>query len=295
MIKIGFIGLGTMGKPMAINLLKAGYSLVVNDIDKKTVVELVSKGATTLNSYSSIAAVCDIVITMLPESKHVENVVFGLNGILEGAKPGFLLIDMSSIAPAISIKVNQALLAKGADSLDAPVSGGHQGAEAGILSIMAGGSETAFKRGLPVLEKLGTKILHMGETGSGQTTKLCNQILIGIHIQAVAEAFALAEKSGLDLHKVREALMGGAANSRVLELHGQKILDRTFDQPAFKLKLHRKDLNNALDTGKAIAVPLYLTAFVAQQMDAAMAQGFAELDHTTIMLIEEQLANIKYL
>ena len=234
-----------------------------------------------------------MVITMLPESHHVEHVVLGLNGILEGAKPGLLVIDMSSIAPETSIKVNKALLAKGADSLDAPVSGGPQGAESGKLSIMVGGSEASFLRGLPVLEKLGTKILHMGEAGSGQTTKLCNQILIAIHIQAVAEAFALAKKAGLDLKKVREALMGGVANSRVLELHGQKIIDRTFDQPAFKLKLHRKDLNNALETGKILAVPLYTTAFVAQQMDAAIAQGYAELDHTTIMLIEEQLANIK--
>lgn len=293
MIKIGFIGLGTMGKPMAINLLKAGYSLIVNDIDKKSVEELVSKGATTLDSYSSIAKESDVIITMLPESQHVEKVVLGVNGILEGAKPGLLLIDMSSIAPAISIKVNNALIAKGADSLDAPVSGGPQGAEAGILSIMVGGSEASFQQGLPVLQKLGKKILHMGEAGSGQTTKLCNQILIGIHIQAVAEAFSLAKKSGLDLKKVREALMGGAANSRVLELHGQKILDRTFDQPAFKLKLHRKDLNNALETGRLMSVPLYLTAFVAQQMDAAIAQGYAELDHTTLMLIEEQLTNIK--
>jgi 2-hydroxy-3-oxopropionate reductase len=200
---------------------------------------------------------------------------------------------MSSIAPAISKKVNNALLAKGADSLDAPVSGGPQGAEAGTLSIMVGGSVASFQQGLPVLQKLGKKILHMGEAGSGQTTKLCNQILIGIHIQAVAEAFTLAKKSGLDLKKVREALMGGAANSRVLEFHGQKILDRTFDQPAFKLKLHRKDLNNALDTGRLMSVPLYMTAFVAQQMDGAIAQGYAELDHTTLVLIEEQLANIK--
>jgi 2-hydroxy-3-oxopropionate reductase len=292
-MKIGFIGLGTMGKPMALNLLKAGYSLVVNDIDKGSIDELLSKGATTSNSCSLVAKGCDVVITMLPESHHVDEVVFGLNGILEGAGPGLLLIDMSSIAPEISIKVNKALLAKGADSLDAPVSGGPQGAEAGTLSVMVGGSVPAFQKGLPVLEKLGKKILHLGEAGSGQTTKLCNQILIGVHIQAVAEAFALAKKSGLDLAKVREALMGGAANSKVLELHGQKILDRSFDKPAFKLKLHRKDLDNALETGKTMSVPLYLTGFVAQQMDAAIAQGFAELDHTSIMLIEEQLANIK--
>lgn len=293
MIKIGFIGLGTMGKPMAINLLNAGYSLVINDIDKISVEDMVSKGATISDSYSLMAKECDMIITMLPESYHVENVVLGLNGILEGMKPGFLLIDMSSIAPETSIKVNKAMIKRGADSLDAPVSGGPQGAEAGILSIMVGGSKQAFLQGLPILEILGKKILHMGEAGSGQTTKLCNQILIGIHIQAVVEAFALAKKTGLDLTKVREALMGGAANSRVLELHGQKILDRSFDKPAFKLKLHRKDLNNALEAGKNMAVPLYLTAFVAQQMDAAIAQGWAELDHTTIMKIEEQLANIR--
>ena len=292
MKRIGFIGLGTMGKPMAINLLNAGYSVVVNDIDKISIQELVNKGASTINSYAEIAEECDIVITMLPESHHVEQVVFGLNGILEGAKPGFLLVDMSSISPETSIKINKALVAKDADSLDAPVSGGFQGAQAGTLSIMVGGSESAFNAALSILHKLGTRILHMGAAGSGQTTKLCNQILIGIHIQAVAEAFVLAKKSGLDLIKVREALMGGVANSRVLELHGQKILDRTFDKPAFKLKLHRKDLNCALDAAKNVAVPLYMTAFVAQQMDAAIAQGYAELDHTTIVLIEEQLANI---
>jgi 2-hydroxy-3-oxopropionate reductase len=293
MINIGFIGLGTMGKPMAINLLNAGYSLLVNDINKISMDELASKGATTSNSYLSIARECDIVITMLPESHHLEEVVLGTNGLLQGAKPGLLLIDMSSVAPKTSIKINKELLAKGADSLDAPVSGGSPGAVSATLSIMVGGSEVAYLKGLPVLEKLGKKILYMGEAGSGQMTKLCNQILIGIHIQAVVEAFALAKKSGLDLKKVRKALMGGAANSRVLELHGQKILDRTFDQPAFKLKLHRKDLSNALETGKAMAVPLYLTAFVAQQMDAAIAHGFAELDHTTLMLIEEELANIR--
>lgn len=292
MTKIGFIGLGTMGTPMAINLLKAGYSLIVNDVNRQSVEYLVRNGATTLISYSAIARKSDIIITMLPESKDVERVVFGQDGILEGTQANLLLIDMSSVAPETSKKINSAMRSLGADSLDAPVSGGFQGAESGTLSIMVGGSYASYVKGLPVLEVLGRKILYMGEAGSGQTTKLCNQILIGIHIQAVAEAFALARKSGLDLVKVREALMGGAANSRVLELHGQKILDRTFDQPAFKLKLHRKDLNTALETGKDISVPLYATSFVAQQMDAAIAQGYAEQDHTVLMLVEEQLANL---
>lgn len=291
--KIGFIGLGTMGMPMALNLIKAGYSLIVNDNIVESTKQIMSAGAEFCDSYAEIASKSDIVITMLPESHHVLDVVLGKNGIIEGAHPGMLLIDMSSIAPKTSVEVNKALCKIGAGSLDAPVSGGPQGAENGKLSIMVGGSEAAYNKGLPILEVLGAKILHMGEAGSGQTTKLCNQILIGVHIQAVAEAFALAKKSGLDLPKVREALMGGVANSKVLEMHGQKILDRSFDKPAFKLKLHRKDLLTALEAGRDINVPLYATSLVAQQMDASMAQGNAELDHTTIMLIEEQLANIK--
>ncbi|MDX9882921.1 MAG: NAD(P)-binding domain-containing protein [Prolixibacteraceae bacterium] len=290
---IGFIGLGTMGKPMALNLIKAGYKLIVNDIDRGALELLVSHGAQVEKSYNVIAEKCSIVITMLPEAHHVEEVVLGTGGLIDGAHEGFLLIDMSSIIPETSKKIQKTFSLKGADSLDAPVSGGPTGAENGTLSIMVGGTGEAFQKGLLVMKALGQKILHMGEPGSGQLTKLCNQILIGVHIQAVAEAYALAAKSGLDIQKVREALMGGVANSRVLELQGQKIIDRTFDQPAFKLKLHRKDLNAALMAAKEAGVPLYATAFVVQQMEAAMAQGYAELDHTTLMLIEEQLANIK--
>jgi len=292
MVKIGFIGLGTMGQPMALNLLKAGYSLVVNDRNEEVLTLLKEYGAEVSNSYAELANKCDVVITMLPEAKHVEDVVLGTNGIAEGVKPGTILIDMSSIAPETSIKIHDILKEKNVAVLDAPVSGGPQGAENGALSIMVGGSEEAFEKGAAILNVLGKNILHMGEAGSGQTTKLCNQILIGVHMQAVVEAFALAKKSGLDLVKVRQALMGGVANSKVLELHGQKMIDRTFDKPAFKLKLHRKDLAAALEAGKQCSVPLYTTALVAQQMDAAIAQGNAELDHTTIMLIEEQLANI---
>lgn len=292
MTRIGFIGLGIMGKPMACNLLKAGYSLIVNDMNKESVEYMLGLGAKTSDSYAAIAAESDIVITMLPESHDVEKVVLEKGGIIEGMKVGQLLIDMSSITPDVSKKINKAVTEKGGDSLDAPVSGGFQGAEAGTLSIMVGGSAEAYAKGLPILEKLGKRIMYMGDAGSGQITKLCNQILIGIHIQAVAEAFALAKKAGLDLPKVREAMMGGAANSRVLELHGQKILDRTFEQPAFKLRLHRKDLNAAIEAGRKLSVPLYATSFVAQQMDAAIARGYAEQDHTVLMLMEELLANI---
>ncbi|MBN2610143.1 MAG: NAD-binding protein [Bacteroidales bacterium] len=291
-MKIGFIGLGTMGLPMALNIRKAGYPLIVHDKNSQAARQLTDEGAEFSDSYSDIARKSDIVITMLPESHHVEQVVLGENGIVAGAHSNMLFIDMSSVAPQTSVKINKILCEAGSDSLDAPVSGGPQGAKTGELSIMVGGSEPAFKKGLPILKVLGTKIIHMGEAGSGQTTKLCNQILIGIHIQAVAEAFALAAKAGLDLNKVRDALMGGVANSKVLEIHGKKILERSFDKPAFKLKLHRKDLATALEAGRNLCVPLYATALVAQQMDASMAQGNAEFDHTTIMLIEEQLAHI---
>jgi len=293
MEKIGFIGLGTMGNPMALNLIKAGYELMVNDINPESVKFLVSQGARAAQSIESIASDCNVVITMLPEASHVEQVVFGKDGLINGIKEGGLLIDMSSIVPETSKKIQKALSGKGADALDAPVSGGPTGAESGTLSIMVGGNESAFQKGLPILEVLGKKILHMGAPGSGQLTKLCNQVLIGIHMQAVCEAYALASKSGLNIEKVREAMMGGVANSRVLELQGQKIIDRSFDLPAFKLKLHRKDLTAALIAGREAGVPMYATSLVMQQMEAAMAQGYAELDHTTIMLIEEHLANIK--
>jgi 2-hydroxy-3-oxopropionate reductase len=291
--KTGFIGLGTMGRPMAVNLLKAGYTLVVHDTDPAAVDALVKHGARACSSYADIARQCDLVITMLPEAKQVEEVVTGQGGLLEGVHKGMLLIDMSSITPEVSKSIQQALSGKGADALDAPVSGGPAGAENGTLSIMVGGNEEAFRKALPVLDVLGNKILHMGGPGSGQLTKLCNQILIGVNLQAVAEAFALAQKSGLDVRKVREALLGGVAASKVLELHGQKIIDRSFDKPAFKLRLHHKDLKAALEAGEAARVPLQATSLVFRQMETAMKQDYGELDHTTIMLIEEQLANIK--
>lgn len=291
-MKIGFIGLGIMGIPMARNLLKAGHPLIAYSHKNKDLTPLLNKGAQISNSYSDVAKNSDIIITMLPESQHVEDVVLGPKGVIEGIRSGSLLIDMSSISPKTSIKINNALLKKNSYALDAPVSGGPQGAENATLSIMVGGNKEAYDKALPILNVIGGKILYMGEAGSGQTTKLCNQILVGVHMQAVCEAFALAKKSGLDLVKVREAMMGGVANSKVLELHGQKIIDRTFDKPAFKLKLHRKDLAAAIETGKNLAIPLYCANITAQQMDASIAQGNAELDHTTIMLIQEQLSNI---
>ncbi len=288
---IGFIGLGTMGKPMVQNLIKAGYSLMIYDVNVEMMNFLVTEGAIA-SSVAEIGQQCDVVISMLPEASHVQQVVLGENGLVENFKQGALFIDMSSITPQASTEIAQVLASKGVDALDAPVSGGPVGAENGTLSIMVGGTAQAWERGLPILKVLGEKIVHLGEAGSGQLTKLCNQILIGVNLQGVIEAFALATKAGLDVSKVREVLLGGAAGSKVLEMHGLKILQRTFDQPAFKLKLHRKDLAAAIETGNHIGVPLPATLLAFSKMDEAIAQGYAEMDHTITMLIEEQQANI---
>ncbi len=289
---IGFIGLGTMGKPMALNLIKAGYSLLIYDIDVESINDLVSKGARASSSVAEIGRQCNVVITMLPEARHVQEVVLAKGGLIDHLSKGTLFIDMSSIAPQTSKLIAEKLSEKGCYVLDAPVSGGPAGAESGTLSIMVGGNQQAWEKGLPILEVLGKKIVYMGEAGSGQLTKLCNQILIAVNLQAVIEAFALAAKSGLNLLKVREVLSGGAAGSKVLEMHGLKIIERTFDQPAFKLKLHRKDLAAAIETANHIGVPLAATELVISKMDEAIALGYAEMDHTSTMLIEELLANI---
>ncbi|MBD3288289.1 2-hydroxy-3-oxopropionate reductase [candidate division KSB1 bacterium] len=284
MDRIGFIGLGIMGGPMAKNLLKVGYSLTVLDINPQSVDELVKAGATSAEDPCDVARESDIVITMLPDSPDVEKVVLGEEGVIQGIKEGALFIDMSTIAPAMSIKIYEALQDKNVQSLDAPVSGGYMGAENGTLSIMIGGDRTAFDRAFPVFQTLGKNIVYMGETGAGQVTKTCNQIIVGVTLQAVSEALTLAKAAEVDLNKVRQALLGGFAQSKVLDHQGERIIEGNFE-PGFKLKLHRKDLNISLETGKEQQVPLPCTAIVAQLMDAGMAQGFGESDHTTITKI----------
>ncbi len=291
MEKLGFIGLGIMGNPMSKNLIKAGYSLTVYDIHQESVNDVVKAGATAVKTCKEVAEQSDVVITMVPDSPEVEAVVYGEQGVLEGVKSGMLFIDMSTIAPATSQKVYQSLQEKGVDALDAPVSGGQVGAEAGTLSIMVGGSDAAFKRALPILEVMGKNIVHIGDAGAGQVTKACNQIVVGMTIQAVAEALTLAKKSGVNVEKVREALLGGFAQSRILDLHGQRVIDRNFE-PGFKVKLHRKDMNIALQTGKDLSVPLHGSAIVAAQMDALLAQGNGDLDHSALALLLEQMANV---
>jgi len=290
MEKIGFIGLGIMGRPMALHLLKAGYPVAVLEKNKASG-ELVNAGARSFPTPASIAQHSDVVITMLPDSPEVTDVAAGKDGVLEGIRQGSLFIDMSTIAPATAKSLHEWMQKKGVEALDAPVSGGQLGAEGATLSIMAGGAEQAFQRALPIFQVMGKNIIHIGGPGSGQMTKACNQMIVGMTIQAVAEAFTLARKAGVDLGKMREALLGGFAQSRILDLHGKRIIERNFS-PGFKIRLHRKDMNIALEAGKEFSVPLYGTAQVAAHMDALLAEGKGESDHSAIALLIEQLAGI---
>lgn len=290
MEKVGFIGLGIMGKPMALHLLKAGYQVSVLEANKAAG-ELVAEGAQAFHTSKAVAAHSDVVITMLPDSPEVMAVVTGKDGVLEGIRNGALFIDMSTIAPSTTKELHQLLQEHGVEALDAPVSGGQVGAQSASLSIMVGGNASAFERALPIFQAMGKNIVHIGAAGAGQTTKACNQMIVGITIQAVAEAFTLAQKAGVNLEKMREALLGGFAQSRILDLHGKRIIDRNF-APGFKVKLHRKDMQIALQAGKEYGVPLYGTGQVAAHLDALIAQDKGESDHSAIALLMEQLAGL---
>lgn len=279
-----------MGLPMSKNLLKSGYAVTVFNRSRAAMDELVAVGAQLANSPSEVAQQSDVVLTCLPDSPDVEAVVLGENGVLSGSRPGMLYVDHSTIAPATSRKLYEALKLSGVAALDAPVSGGDIGAQQGTLSIMVGGDEAAFGRSLPILQAMGKNIIHIGDAGAGQVTKACNQIVVAMTVQAVAEALTLAKKSGVDPAKVRDALLGGFAQSRVLEVHGQRMLDRTF-QPGFKLNLHRKDMNIVLQTGKELNLPLLGTAQVTELMNAAIAQGKGELDSSALITLYELLSN----
>jgi 2-hydroxy-3-oxopropionate reductase len=279
MQKLGFIGLGLMGQPMARNLLKAGYSLAVFNRSRGAMEELAAAGTTLADSPAQVAQQADVVLTCLPDSPDVEAVVLGENGILAGSRPGMLYIDHSTIAPATARRIYDCLQAKGVSALDAPVSGGDIGAQQGTLSIMVGGDEAAFQRSLPILQAMGKTIVHVGVAGAGQVTKACNQIVVAMAVQAVAEALILAQKSGVDPAKVRAALLGGFAQSRVLEVHGQRMLDHTFE-PGFTLDLHRKDMNIVLQTAKELHLPLLGAAQVTELMNAMLAQGKGHLDNS---------------
>jgi 2-hydroxy-3-oxopropionate reductase len=291
MERIGFIGLGIMGKPMADNLLAAGFPLTVHSRGRGPIEELAARGATPAESPREVASASDVVITMLPDSPDVEAVVLGPDGISEGIGEGALYIDMSTIAPATSRKIAAVLSERGVDAVDAPVSGGEPAAQSGNLSIMAGGSEEAVERARPIFDVLGKSTTHIGPAGAGQVTKATNQVVVALTIQAVAEAFVLARKAGVDPARVRDALLGGFAQSRILDVHGQRMLEGNYD-PGFKLRLHRKDLAIALQLGREEHVPLFATAQAAELMDSLLAQGAGDRDHSALATLYEQLAGV---
>ena len=278
-MKIGFIGLGIMGKPMAKNLLKAGHEVVCYDIIRQNVDAVVSAGAKAASSAKAVAEQCPIIITMLPNSPHVKEAVLGTGGVLEGAKAGTILIDMSSIAPLASQEVAKACEQKGVKMIDAPVSGGEPKAIDGTLSIMVGGDESVFNSVKDILLKMGASAVHCGPIGAGNTTKLANQVIVACNIAAVAEAFTLARKAGVDPKRVFDAIKGGLAGSTVMNAKMPMILEGNFN-PGFKIDLHIKDLNNALDTGHNVGSPLPLTAQVMEMMQTLHADGCGQNDHS---------------
>jgi len=288
---IGFIGLGIMGKPMARNLLKGGYALVVHSRSRSPVEELGGEGAEIAASPQEVAARTQVVITMLPDSPDVEQVYAGERGVFAGAGPGTLLIDMSSISPVVARELALEAKRRGLDMLDAPVSGGEAGAIGATLSIMIGGEASAVERALPIFQLLGKNIVHVGNAGAGQVTKAANQIVVGVTIAAVSEALVLATKAGVDPAKVRQVLLGGFAQSRVLDAHGQRMLEHNF-RPGFRVRLHEKDLNIALAAGGEYGVPLMVTGIVAQMMTAMRSMGRGDLDHSGLVTFIEELAKI---
>jgi 2-hydroxy-3-oxopropionate reductase len=279
---LGFIGLGIMGKPMAKNLIDAGYSLVVLDVNTTPVEELVGMGATAAKTPAEVASKVQKIITMLPDGPDVEKVVMGEGGILEAATSETKLIDMSSISPTVTKKIVAALDEKGARALDAPVSGGEPGAIRGELAIMVGGPEDLFNEIKPIFEILGKSAVLVGDTGAGQTTKLTNQILVGVHIQAMGEAFILACKAGYDPIKVFDAIKGGLAGSSVLNAKIPMVTERNF-KPGFKIHLHQKDLKNALEAASTLGLTLPVTDMVKGYVDALVSKGKGENDHGGIV------------
>ena len=292
MKKIGFIGLGIMGKPMAKNLLKAGYELVVFDINQDAVNEVVAAGAKSAPTSKDVAAQSEVVITMLPNSPHVKAAVLGENGVLEGAKPGLVLIDMSSIAPLASQEIAAAVAKKGVEMLDAPVSGGEPKAIDGSLSIMVGGKKELFDSSTELLSKMGKSVVLCGDVGAGNTTKLANQIIVALNIAAVSEAFVLATKAGVDPELVFNAIRGGLAGSTVMDAKAPMIMAGTF-KPGFKIDLHIKDLANAIETGHDVGVPLPLTASVMEILQALKVDGKGQNDHSGIAMYYEKLAKVE--
>jgi len=286
--RIGFIGLGIMGRPMASRLLGAGYEVTVWNRTASKAEALVQAGARRGASPRDVAARSDVTITMVADTPDVRAVILGPDGVIEGVRPGAVVIDMSTISPVATREIAESLAARGASMLDAPVSGGEKGAIEGTLSIMVGGAPEVFDRVLPILRTLGQNIVYMGDHGAGQVTKACNQLVLSLTILGVAEALALARKAGVDPSRVRAALLGGFAQSRVLELHGQRMLDGQFE-PGFRTRLYHKDLGIVLQTGRALGMPLLGAGLAAQLYQVAMSRGLGELDYSVLGKVVAEL------
>jgi 2-hydroxy-3-oxopropionate reductase len=291
MAKLGFIGLGIMGKPMAKHLMDAGHSVNVCDLAAEPVKELCSIGAKACSCCKDIAQESDIIFVMVPDTPDVEAVLFGKDGVADGVRPGSVVVDMSSISPLATREFAKKLGELGAKMLDAPVSGGQVGAEKATLSIMVGGEGKVFEQIKPYFELMGKNIVHVGENnGDGQTCKVANQIVVGMTIQAIGEALLFAAKAGADPRKVREALLGGFAQSRILDLHGQRMIERSFN-PGFRIRHQQKDLNLALQAARSLGLSLPGTSIAQELFNAVSAQGGSDLDHSALVLALESLAN----
>ena len=291
-MNIGFVGLGIMGKPMAKNLIKAGHELTVFDIAQANVEEVVASGAQKGLSAADVASKVDVVITMLPNSPHVKAVVMGENGVLEGARTGLKLVDMSSIAPLAPQEIERACAAKGVKMLDAPVSGGEPKAKDGTLAIMVGGEKELFEELKDMLLVMGASAVHCGAIGAGNTTKLANQIVVGVNIAAVAEAFTLVKKAGVDPSLVFDAIRGGLAGSTVMDAKVPMMIADNF-KPGFKIDLHIKDLANALDTGHGVGSPLPFTALIREMMETLKADGKGQNDHSGLAQYYEKVSGTR--
>ena len=290
MTEIGFIGLGIMGKPMASHLVAAGHTVHVCDLVEESVKHLCLLGAKACSCCKEIAQKSDIIFIMVPDTPDVEAALFGAEGVAEGLKPGAIVVDMSSISPIATKEFAKRLAAMGVKMLDAPVSGGQVGAENATLSIMVGGPLEVFNQVKPYFEKMGKNIVHIGDHGDGQTCKVANQIVVALTIEAVAEALLFASKAGADPAKVRAALLGGFAQSRILELHGERMIKHNFN-PGFRIRLHQKDLNLALEAARSLGLSLPNTSLAQELFNAVAAQGGSDLDHSAMVLALEKLAN----
>ena len=290
MKKIGFIGLGIMGKPMSKNLLKAGYELVVLDRNQSAVDEIVALGAKSAATPKEVAQQVEAIITMLPNSPHVKEVVLGENGVIEGAKEGLVVIDMSSIAPLVSREIYEALKEKGVKMIDAPVSGGEPKAIDGTMSVMVGGDKEVFDTCYDIMDAMAGSVVYTGEIGAGNITKLANQTIVALNIAAMSEAYILATKAGVDPELVYQAIRGGLAGSTVLDAKSNMVMDRNF-KPGFRIDLHIKDLGNVLDTAHGVGAPLPLTAAVMEMMQAIKLDGCGTEDHSSLVKYYEKLAN----